>query len=458
MGRVLVIDDHDTVRRGLARILEKMGHEALTAASGPDGIEIFDELEIDFVITDLKMEGMDGVEVLRRIQDKDPAVPVMIITAYGTVETAVEAMKIGAFDFVTKPFAPEVVRLKVSRALELVAARRAQERLTEENAYLRREAAFRCGELVGGSPGMRDVYRAIEKVAVTDATVLIMGESGTGKELVARAIHEKSKRASGPFVAVNCAALAAVLPESELFGHERGAFTGAVRRKLGRFELAHRGTLFLDEISEISQDMQVKLLRALQERTIERVGSERSIEVDVRILAATNRDLEQMVQDGRFRADLFYRLMVVPIHLPPLRDRIEDVAVLSRHLIERLAKRLGTDPRPLSEEALGRLMAHKWPGNVRELENALEQALVFAEGPAIRPQDLPAHIRGETGEGEGLSIPEGSRSLPEILDDLEKQLILRAYRQAKGVKTETARILGIKTPALYYKLDKYGIR
>jgi two-component system response regulator HydG len=458
MGTVLVIDDHETIRVALSQIVRKMGLESLEAGSGKAGLELMKKNPVDFVITDLKMEGFDGVAVLERISEMDPDVPVMIVTAYGTVETAVSAMKLGAFDFITKPFSPEVVRLKVQRALELSEARRAKSRAEGEAEILRAQVRDGLGELKGSSPQMQEIYRAIEKVASTDATVLISGESGTGKELVARAIHEKSERASGPFIAVNCGALAEGLLESELFGHEKGAFTGAVRRKLGRFELADRGTIFLDEVSEIGPGVQVKLLRVLQQKCFERVGSEQTKQVDVRILSATNRDLEQHVREGGFRQDLFYRLMVVPIHLPPLRDRRSDIPELARHFVAKLRSRLNPAVEGLSDDAVGRLMAYDWPGNVRELENAVEQALVFAEGESISAEALPARIRGpsEATDG-GLEVPSEQSSLPEILEDLEKQLILRAYHEADGVKTETARRLGIKTSALYYKLEKYGI-
>jgi two-component system response regulator HydG len=458
MTKILVIDDHETIRVALSQIVRKMGHEALEAASGRAGVALAKKHQIDFVITDLKMEGMDGVAVLEQLAELDPDVPVMIVTAYGTVETAVKAMKLGAFDFITKPFSPEVVRLKINRALELVATRRARSRAEGEAEILREQVRGGMGQLKGSAPQMQEIYRAIEKVAPTDATVLISGESGTGKELVARAIHDKSKRVQGSFIAVNCGALAEGLLESELFGHEKGSFTGAVRRKLGRFELADRGTIFLDEVSEIGPPVQVKLLRVLQQKTFERVGSERTQEVDVRILAATNRDLEQQVREGRFRQDLFYRLMVVPIRLPPLRERRSDIPELCAHFVEKLAPRLNPKVNAFSDDALGRLMAHDWPGNVRELENAVEQSLVFAEGDTITPEALPAHIRGpEQQSATALEVPSEKATLPEILEDLEKQLILRAYHEAKGVKTETARLLGIKTSALYYKLEKYEI-
>ncbi|RMH37009.1 MAG: sigma-54-dependent Fis family transcriptional regulator [Deltaproteobacteria bacterium] len=458
MGTVLIIDDNDTIREGLRHTVEKLGHTAVVAAGGAEGLAEFERRgDIDFVITDLKMDGVDGVEVLRRVRELNPDVPTMIITAYGTVETAVECMKLDAFDFLTKPFAPEVVRLKVERALELAEARRARRRAEAHRDYLRDEAEGRyaLAELVGASAPMRAVARAIEKVAPTDSAVLITGESGTGKELVARAIHRLSRRREAPFIKMNCAAIAETLLESELFGHERGAFTGAVRQKLGRFELADRGTLFLDEIGDITPAMQVKLLRALQEKEFERVGGERTVRVDVRIVAATNKDLRAEVDAGRFREDLFYRLNVVPIHVPPLRERRDDIPLLVEHFIAKLAPRTNPRVRAIADDALGRMMAYRWPGNVRELENAVEQALVFAEGDAISVAALPAFLQS-AGDGDRLDVPE-KMSLPEILEDLERQLILKAYAKAKGVKTETARLLGIKTSALYYKLDKYGI-
>jgi two-component system, NtrC family, response regulator HydG len=462
MATILIIDDNETIREGLSHVVRKMGHAPVTAASGKEGLEKLKAQRPDFVITDLKMEGLDGVEVLRGVREFDPDCPAMIITAFGTVETAVEAMKLGAFDFLIKPFAPEVVRLKVERALELRNARRMKGRLEAENAYLRGEESERFGEMVGSTDAMKKVFAVVERVAPTDTSVAIYGESGTGKELVARAIHNRSRRggAGAPFIKVNCGALAETLLESELFGHEKGAFTGAIKRKLGRFELADTGTLFLDEIGDITPSMQTKLLRVLQEREFERVGGEQSVKVDVRVISATNRDLGKEVAEGRFREDLFYRLQVV---LPPLRERKDDLGPLVSHFIAKLAPKTNPQVRGISDAALARLYAYRWPGNVRELGNVIEQALVFADGDSIAPDALPEALRMNDGPrlapeaAAELPVPSGQLALPDLLDDLEKQLILKAYAQAKGVKTETARLLGIKTSALYYKLEKYGI-
>ncbi len=337
MATILVIDDNETIRIGIKQIVEKMGHLVLAASSGAEGIGLMKKREIDFLITDLKMEGMDGVQVLRSAAELDPDCPAMIITAFGSVETAVETMKLGAFDFIEKPFAPEIIRLKVERALELRMARKARRRLESENAYLREQSEGQYSNLVGTAGCMMTVFKVIDKVAPTDSSIFISGESGTGKELVARAIHTKSNHHDGPFIKVNCGALIDTLLESELFGHEKGSFTGAIRRKLGRFELADGGTLFLDEIGDVSPSLQLKLLRVLQEQEFERVGGETTIKVNVRVLSATNKNLQQEVREGRFREDLYYRLHIVPLPIPPLRDRREDIPLLVTHFIAKLA-------------------------------------------------------------------------------------------------------------------------
>jgi two-component system response regulator HydG len=455
MARILVADDEPGLREFITDSLELDDHTVVAAKDGREAAKLLDERGFDLVLTDLKMPGLDGMAILRKVRAEQPEVEVIMMTAHGTVDNAVEAMKLGAFDFITKPIQPEVVRLKTERALELCAARRGRRKADALTDYLTAEADAHFPELVGNGEKMQAVRRTVEKIAASDTTVFICGESGTGKELVARAIHRLSKRAAGPFIKVNCGALTETLLESELFGHEKGAFIGAVKQKPGRFELADNGTLFLDEVGDVPPAMQVKLLRALQEQEFERVGGEAPIKVDVRVVSATNKNLEAEVAAGRFRQDLFFRLHVLPVKLPPLRERREDIPVLCQHFIAKLAPKTNTRVRAVSDAALGRIMAYHWPGNVRELENAIEQALVFAEGEEISPSALPQFLQGGAEE-DRLDVPR-ELSLPEILDDLERQLILKAYAKAGRVKTETARLLGIKTSALYYKLEKYSI-
>ena len=459
MARILIIDDNETMREGMALTLAKLGHEIVTASGGEAGIAAYVKKRAEFTITDLKMEPVDGTEVLRRLKEHDEHAMVMVVTAFGTIETAVEAMKLGAFDFLTKPFTPEVLREKVKKALEVASMREECGRLQEENHALRQQAGDDLSSIeaiVGESTAMEAVFTAIRKVAPTDASVYVHGESGTGKELAAKAIHALSGRADGPFIKVNCGALTETLLESELFGHEKGAFTGAIKRKLGRFELAHGGTIFLDEIGDITPALQLKLLRVLQEHEFERVGGEKTIHVDVRVVSATNKNLQDEVEAGRFREDLFYRLHVVPMTLPPLRERADDVLLLARTFCKAIGERMGREARNFAEEAETLLRRYPWPGNVRELENAIEQALVFAEGETITADDLPSYL-SQKSRTDLFALPSESAPLPQILDDLERQLILQAYEKASGVKTETARLLGVKTSALYYKLDKYGI-
>ena len=458
MARILIIDDNDTMREGMAATVRRMGHEVYSASGGNEGLALFKKQGADFVITDLKMDGMTGMAVLESIRELDATVPTLIVTAFGSVETAVEAMRLGALDFLQKPFAPEVLRLKVQRGLEVRNERFARVRAEAEVEALRSDAAtsYGFGELVGRSPSMQAVFQLIEKVAARNVPVHIHGESGTGKELVARALHMHSLRREKAFVKVNCGALTESLLESELFGHEKGSFTGAVKRKLGRFELAHEGTLFLDEVGDMSAGLQVKLLRVLQEREFERVGGEETVKVDVRVISATHRDLKSEVQAGRFREDLYYRMHVVSCNVPPLREHREDIPLLVEHFIKKQAPRLNAGITAISPDALARLCGYDWPGNVRELQNAMDQALVFAEGSRIEIDALPPAFR-QAASKNLLPLPSGDRTLPEILDDLERQLILRAYEETKGIKTETARKLGIKTSALYYKLEKYGI-
>lgn len=463
MPRILVIDDNDTMREGMAYTIRKMGHKVDVASGGKEGVALFRPEETDFVITDLKMDDMDGLSVLKTIKTKDPDVLVMVVTAFGTIEVAVDAMKAGAFDFITKPFSMELLRVKVNKALEAREWVQKNARLNEENKLLRDEIAAPYGakEIIGDSEPMQRVFKLIRKVAASDSTVHIFGESGTGKELAARAIHDLSPRRDGPFIKINCSALPETLLESELFGHEKGAFTNAIKRKLGRFELADKGTIFLDEIGDISPAVQVKLLRVLQEKEFERLGGEQPIKVDVRIVSATNKDLQKEVDAGRFREDLFYRLHILPLSLPPLRARLDDLALLVDHFLHKLRSRTLHEIEGIHPDVFATFRTYPWPGNVRELENVMEQALVFAEGKELRIDDLPPHLHQRPApipaKVDGLSFALGDQPLPQILDDIEKALILEAYEKASKVKAETARILGIKTSALYYKLEKYGI-
>jgi two-component system response regulator HydG len=467
MAQILIIDDHDTVREGLELLLRRRGHRTLSAEGGQRGLDLLDEEGADLVITDLRMAHVDGMEVLKRVRASAPATDVLVITAYGTLETAVDAMKLGATDFITKPIQSEEFAVKIERILrereERERLRKENVALRVENAWLKEDVQVRYGEIVGESPEMANVFRWIERVARSDSTAMIYGESGTGKELVARAIHAASTRREGPFIRVNCGALAEGLLDSELFGHEKGAFTGAERRRRGRFELAHGGTLFLDEIATISPTTQVRLLRVLQERELERVGGEETIPVDVRIIAATNTSADTLLGGAGFREDLFYRLHVVPVTIPPLRERRGDIPVLVRHFIEKLRERTCSPVRAVSDTALARLVGHSWPGNVRELENVIERALVLADGEQLEITDLPElAANGEAhGNGNGFALdpdlPDGGTDLTRVVEGMEERLLRQALSQARGVKAEAARLLGLKPSALYYKLEKYGI-
>jgi two-component system response regulator HydG len=473
MAEILIIDDHDSMREGLELLLRRRGHRTRSAESGARGLELLDQEPVDLVITDLKMARMDGIEVLRRVKEATPDIEVMVITAHGTIEKVVEAMKLGAADFITKPFSSEEFGVKVDRLIseraERLRLRRENVALRVENTYLREESQARYGEIIGESLPMQQVFRWIDRVSLSDSTLMIYGESGTGKELVARAIHAASPRSGGPFIRVNCGALNENLLDSELFGHEKGAFTGAERRRRGRFELADGGTLFLDEIATVPYTTQVRLLRVLQERELERVGGEETIPVDVRIIAATNTTAEALRGDGTFREDLFYRLHVVPITLPPLRERKEDIALLVHHFIEKLSGRTASPARAASPGALRCLASYDWPGNVRELENVIERALVLADGEQLDENDIPAlgmggplHARGDAasatqGRDGALCLPTGGLDLNQAVEGMEERLLRQALEQAEGVKAEAARLLGLKPSALYYKLEKYGI-
>lgn len=462
MARILIIEDNQTMREGMTEVATGMGHRVTAAPGGKEGIASFRTGNFDLVFTDLKMGALDGMQVLKEVNKLRPGVPVMIVTAYGSIEGAVEAMREGAFDFVTKPVSPAELKIKIERALGLAELEKEKARLEAENLYLKEEEGerYRLDEIVGDSPQIREVFARLKKIAPTDTSVIINGESGTGKELLARAIHRLSSRGKGPFIKIDCGAYPETLIESELFGYEKGAFTGAGKRKPGRFELAEGGTIFLDEIGELSPVTQVKLLRVLQEREFERVGGVETIRVDVRVVSATHRDLREEIRKGKFREDLFYRLDVIGIFLPPLRERKADIPLLVEHFGKKLRARTRKEIQGFNPEALQVLANYPWPGNIRELENAVEQAMVLAPGPIIRAEDLPAWVfvsqapparPGEAMTGEG-------KPLDASVEALEKDLIEKALARAGGNKAEAARILGIKAGTLYYKMKTYGLK
>jgi two-component system NtrC family response regulator len=445
---ILLIDDDDSLRRVMEFSLTEAGYRVQTAASGEDGLRMFEKNSFDAVITDITMAGLSGMEVLAKVHGQDSRLPVIIITAYGTIESAVEAMKRGAFDYITKPFNRDELRLTLDKALKM-------RRLEQENVELRAEITdrYRFESIIGASEKLREVLDMAGRVAPSDASVLITGETGTGKELLAKGIHHNSLRANGPFVAVNCAAIPEHLIESELFGHVRGAFTGAVKDKEGKFGLAAGGTLFLDEIGDLRVDLQAKILRALQERQVDRVGGSRPIPVDVRLIAATNRDIEQAVKEGTFREDLYYRLSVIILHMPPLRERRDDIPMLVQYFLRKFNKE--SDVR-IDPQTLTVLTAYGWPGNVRELENIIERASVLKRGDVITSAELPDKIKGgkTTVENIILNLPDEGISL----EDLEKNLIIKALEKHKGNQTRAAEYLGITRPTLIYRMEKYGIK
>ncbi len=449
-SRILVIDDDALMREFVQEALTREGHSCEAAASGQEGINLLNDRSYDLVITDLKMTPVDGLGVLEAVnQHSSDDTRCILMTAYGTIETAVQALKQGAEDYILKPFATDELEVAVKRALE-------RARLTRENRYLREELnrPYDIAAMVGQSSAMRHVYEQIERVADSRATVLVRGESGTGKELAARAIHFGSPRKDNPFIKVNCAALSAGLLESELFGHEKGAFTGAHEAKMGRFELADGGTLLLDEISEISLELQPKLLRALQEREFERVGGTRSIQVDTRIVSTSNRHLEAAVNEGAFREDLFYRLNVIAIRIPPLRERKDDIPALLDHFLQRFAQENGRNLRGYTDNARQMLMDYDWPGNVRELQNAVERAVVLAPGPVLEP----AHF-ALTSSALRINSAEALVSAPfgTTVAQMEKDLILKTLERCGQNRANAAKVLGISVRTLRNKLNDYRV-
>ncbi len=445
-ARVLIVDDEASARSGLEKLLRHEGYTVNTAADGPSALGAFSEAVPQVVVTDLKMPGMDGLELLKRLKDLDRGLPVVVVTAFGDVASAVAAMRAGADDYLTKPVDFDALTLAIERSLE-------RSELRAEADMLRRQVRERDGDgfegLLGSSPAMQKVYRVANQVASARATVLITGESGTGKGELAKAVHLKSPRAKGPFVSVHCASLAESLLESELFGHERGSFTGADRKRIGRFEQAHGGTLFLDEVGEIPLATQVKLLRVLQERVFERVGGNETIAVDARLVAATNKDLAAEVREGRFREDLYYRLNVVHIDMPPLRVRDNDVWMLANHFLRRFAADNHKRIDGFSDRARAKIIAHRWPGNVRELENAIERAVVLCETSKIDEEDLPIDVA---------PLPKGAVRIPgATMAEIERYAILSTLEACNGSTTRAAEMLDISVRTIQYRLHEYGL-
>ncbi|GFM32265.1 sigma-54 dependent transcriptional regulator [Desulfovibrio subterraneus] len=450
---LLVLDDEKNYLLVLEALLTDAGYK-VTALSDPEtGLAFLEESEVDVVVTDMKMPKLTGADVLAHVKKNYPQTPVLIMTAFGSIESAVEVMRTGAFDYITKPFANDELLLAVQNAAELSRAHR-KYRLLAENL----EERYGLKQIIGRSRAIKDTLAMVDRAAPSKSTVLITGESGTGKELVARAIHFSSPRKDGPFISVNCMALNPGVLESELFGHEKGSFTGAVALKRGRFELAHGGTLFLDEIGELSHDMQVKLLRVLQERKIERVGSGQEIDIDIRIVTATNKDLQEEVQKGTFREDLYYRLNVVHIELAPLRERREDIPLLASHFAEKVAREQGVQRRAFSTEAMDYLTGYEWPGNIRQLENVVERCLVLASHDMIVVEDLPQEIRDEeTQLKSAVDLLPAKLDLGDTLEKIEAALIRRALVRTDFVQVKAAEMLNISKSLLQYKLKKYQI-
>jgi len=453
--RILVVDNEAKMRRILELSLRNMGHEVAQAADGEEALAALERDSYDLVLTDLRMPRLDGIGLLNALRTRGDDVPVIMLTAYGTIETAVAAMKLGAADYIIRPFEMETVEMAVERVLAMQAVQR-------ENRFLRDELSRGWGEFVGTSDSMQALYRLLEQVAPTRSSVFIVGETGTGKELVARALHQSSGR-SGLFVPINCAAIPAELLESELFGHAKGAFTGALRDRVGKCELSSGGTLFLDEITEMPPALQAKLLRVLQEGTIERLGANTPTAVDLRVVAATNRDPLQAVEEGRLRRDLYFRLNVVRVDVPLLRDRHGDIPLLAEHFLHKYARELGRPAPRLSAQALQRLEAYAWPGNVRELENLIERAVVLCRGDAIGPEHFPAELARPAAAPASVTAPAMPAPLPASLsmktevEALERRLIAAALERSEDNKAAAARLLEISERALWYKLKRYGM-
>ena len=454
MNKILIVDDELNMRLVLQAMLKKEGYAVTTASNGLEALKILKADQMDIVVTDLKMPKLDGMGLLDEIIRDYPSIPVIIITAHGTIATAVDALKKGAFDYITKPFEQDELKQVIQKAVKT-------RRLDEDEALLNPDDIDRYG-IIGSSDRITEIFETIKRVAPTTTTILITGETGTGKELIARAIHRNSPRKNNPFIKINCAAIPESLMESELFGYEKGAFTGAATKKQGRFELAHKGTLFLDEVGELPKDMQVKLLQVIQEQEFERVGGLQTIKVDVRLITATNRNLFEDVKDGRFREDLYYRLNVIPAHLPPLRERKEDIPVLIDFFIEKFNKKLDRSVKYIDEKVTNLLIQYAWPGNIRELENLVERMILMARGDTIVFADLPSELK-TTIESDSTS-PSGIRQKPfkdimkNHMEDIEKQMIISVLEECCNNVTRAAKKLGLSRKGLQLKMMKYKLR
>ena len=448
-GKILVVDDEKSMCDFMEIMLSKEGYEVETTVSGSEAIQRTSSSEYDLIIADLMMPEMSGLELLKKIKKGRPGQDMIVMTAFASVDTAIEAMREGALDYITKPFKVDEIKLVIEKSVS-------RQKLTEENSRLKQQLKkdFSFSNFIGQSDGIVKLKKLAAKVSAIDSTVLVRGESGTGKDLIAKAIHAASGRASGPFVTINCAALPETLLESELFGYKKGAFTGAIKDKDGLFKMAHGGTFFLDEVGNTSPAIQVKLLRVLEDKIITPVGDTRPIEVDVRLIAATNADLEEDVKGGKFRSDLFYRLNVIPLHIPALRERPDDLQLLADHFIRKYCKRNKVDPKTLSQGALEALNKYNWPGNVRELENCIERAVLFSRGDEIDVDDFPTKIV----EGTPQAIVSSEAPETPTLESIEKAYIYYIMNQAKGKKAKAAKLLGIDNSTLYRKLERYKIQ
>lgn len=450
---IMIVEDNDTMRLGIEETLRRDGHSILSFDNGVSALEHFQSHPVELAILDLKMEPINGIEILEKMQKINSQTEVLIISAYGTIDDAVKAMRLGASDFLTKPFSPDELRIRVNKIYDKIKSSKQIESLMERTKLLEQELSKGYEEIIGKSESMAKIFSLIEQVAKKDSTILIQGESGTGKELIARAIHNRSLRNENAFIKINCGALNDNLLESELFGHEKGAFTGAIKQKKGRFELADKGTLFLDEIGDISTAMQVKLLRVLQEGEFERVGGECTIKTDVRIIGATNKKLEKLISEGKFREDLFYRLSVIPVHIPSLRERKEDIPLLTEYFLQKSAERNVLVKKFIKPESFKFLNDYYWPGNIRELENLIERLSVISTENVIDSELIARHLFSNVSTTNTFdNLP-----LEQAVFNFEKNIIIQAMKKADGVKNRAAKNLGIATSVLYYKLEKFGL-